>query len=174
MGFLHIDAHADLRQAYEGFTFSHASILYNLLQEDQVGPIVQVGIRDQCEEERQRALADPRVTQSLDAELAMAMAGGETWRDLMTEALKPLPQRVWITFDVDGLQPSLCPNTGTPVPGGLSWSQACVLLHLLGRSGRTIVGFDLCEVGAHTWDANVGARLLYKLAGWALLTSEQR
>ncbi|MDP6368761.1 MAG: arginase family protein, partial [Planctomycetota bacterium] len=101
-----------------------------------------------------------------------AMARGETWHALMEQALEPLPQRVWITFDVDGLQPTLCPNTGTPVPGGLSWSQANVLLYLLGKSGRKIVGFDLCEVGPKEWDANVGARLLYKLAGWAIMTSD--
>ena len=57
------------------------------------------------------------------------------------------------------------------MPGGLSWHQVTQLLAALGRSGRRIAGFDLCEVGPGTWDAIVGARLLYRLAGWALATN---
>jgi len=96
------------------------------------------------------------------------MARGLSWAELVAKMLRPLPEKVWITFDIDGLEPSLCPNTGTPVPGGLSWREALFLLSELGRSGRRIVGFDLCEVGAGEWDAIVGSRVLYKLAGWAI------
>ena len=77
------------------------------------------------------------------------------------------------SIDIDGLDPALCPGTGTPVPGGLSWREAMTLLRTLGRSGRTIVGFDLCEVGTSDWDANVGARVLYKLAGWAIASQRE-
>ncbi len=68
-----------------------------------------------------------------------------------------------ISFDVDGLDPSLCPNTGTPVAGGLSMHESFYLLHEILASGRKIVSADLCEVGADEWDGNVGARILYKL-----------
>ena len=77
-----------------------------------------------------------------------------------------------VSFDIDGLDPSLCPHTGTPVPGGLSFPEAVTLLRVLAESGRRVVSFDLCEVapdpaGASEWDGNVGARLLYKLIGFA-------
>jgi agmatinase len=77
---------------------------------------------------------------------------------------------------VDALDPSLCPHTGTPVPGGLSWHQAMGVLDALVRSGHRIVGFDLCEVApgpeGDDWDANVAARLLYKLIGYALASQQ--
>ena len=75
------------------------------------------------------------------------------------------PQNVYVSFDIDGLTPEYCPGTGTPVPGGLTFSQADWLLWRLACSGRRIVGFDLCEVAPGTdgeWDANTGARMLFK------------
>jgi agmatinase len=177
VGVLHIDAHADLREAYEGFTWSHASILFNVLKHLEVGHLVQVGLRDVGHAER--AFIDAqrgRVSAWFDPEIAWALAGGEAWLALAERIVAPLPARVYVSFDIDGLDPALCPNTGTPVPGGLSWQQACALLRVLAESGREIVGFDLCEVApgpgpaAESWDANVGARLLYKLAGWAVRT----
>jgi agmatinase len=76
---------------------------------------------------------------------------------------------VYISFDIDGLQPGLCPNTGTPVAGGLEFAEAVYLLRKVKESGRVIIGFDLNEVapGEDEWDANVGARLLYKLCVFA-------
>ena len=172
LGILQIDAHADLREAYEGFTWSHASVIFNLLrQAEELGSLVQVGVRDQCEEEWRRAEAHPLVFQWSDHAIGSALASGGDWAAIAAEIVEPLPEQVWITFDVDGLDPTLCPGTGTPVPGGLSWREVLVLLAALGRSGRRIVGFDLCEVGPGEWDAIVGARLLYKLAGWAVATN---
>jgi agmatinase len=82
---------------------------------------------------------------------------------------------VYLTFDIDGLDPSLCPHTGTPVPGGLSFHEACALLAGVVKSGRRIVGLDLVEVApgpdGDPWDGNVGARLLYKMIGWMLKSS---
>jgi agmatinase len=81
---------------------------------------------------------------------------------------------VYLSFDIDGLEPALCPHTGTPVPGGLNFAQAGFLLRALARSGRRLAGFDLVEVApgpaGDEWDGNVGARLLYKLIGHALAT----
>jgi len=171
VGLLHVDAHADLRDSYQGFTWSHASILYNLLHRvPELGPVVSVGVRDLCRSEAE--LAADRVHLWTDPDLAQRLAGGDIWLNLIDQIISPLPGEVWISFDVDGLDPSLCPGTGTPVPGGLSWHQATTLLRRLAKSGRKIIGFDLCEVGPTPWDAIVGARLLYKLAGWAMYTHE--
>jgi agmatinase len=76
-----------------------------------------------------------------------------------------LPQKVYISFDIDGLDPKHCPNTGTPVFGGLEADQVFYLFRKVHESGRKIIGFDLNEVGVgdNDWDANVGARVLYKL-----------
>jgi agmatinase len=177
IGILHIDAHADLRHAYEGFDWSHASVMDAVLRElPTVTRLVQVGVRDYCEEEAERiAACGGRVVTFFDADLQARMLEGSTWAELVREILVPLPDKVYVSFDIDGLDPTLCPHTGTPVPGGLSFAQACYLLRALAESGRRLVGFDLVEVapgpGGNEWDGNVGARLLYKLIGHALSTS---
>jgi len=168
-GLLHIDAHADLREAYEGFEFSHASIMYNTLRLfPQVSALVQVGVRDLCTDELELAAGSDRVHLFDDYTLNAALLNGRTWAQLCGYMLAKLPQRVYISFDIDGLSPDLCPNTGTPVPGGLSFHQACYLISRLVALGKTIIGFDLCEVGGGEWDATVGARVLYKLCGYSL------
>lgn len=178
VGIVHIDAHADLREAYEGFAYSHASIMYNVLHEaGGVSALVQVGVRDQGEGERALAEADPRITQYTDAALAAAGFRGESWDALCRRIIEPLPRELYISFDIDGLSPELCPHTGTPVPGGLSFQQAVYLIAAIVESGRRIVGFDLCEVSpspdtADEWDANVGARMLYKLCNLTLLSTK--
>jgi agmatinase len=176
LGVLHIDAHADLRVAFEGFRYSHASIMDNVLREvPAVQRLVQVGIRDFSEQELAAIEASSgRVRTHFDLHWQRRLAEGERLRDLVDEAIAPLPQDVWVSFDIDGLDPSLCAHTGTPVPGGLSFFAATLLLARLVESGRKIVGFDLNEVApgpdGDEWDANVGARVLYKLCGFALLT----
>lgn len=175
IGVLQVDAHMDLRLAYEGFTWSHASITRNVVDRiPEVGRVVQVGIRDFCEEEVDRAAAEgERISVWYDQDLAARRFQGATWDALVAEIIEPLPREVWITFDIDGLDPKLCPGTGTPVPGGLEFQEAVHLIGAVGRSGRRIVGFDLNEVapsGDSEWDANVGARLLYKLCAWTLVS----
>ncbi|MBX7107095.1 MAG: agmatinase family protein [Chitinophagales bacterium] len=165
-GILQIDAHCDLRKAYEGFTYSHASIMYNALQVRAVDKLVQVGIRDYCQEELDVIhAADGRVKTFFDADLKRALYEGDTWKNCCDRIISQLPALVYVSFDIDGLDPKLCPNTGTPVAGGLEFEQAVYLLLKLVRSGRRIIGFDLNEVvpGETEWDANVGARMLYKL-----------
>lgn len=174
LGILHVDAHLDLRVAYEGFTHSHASILHNVLtRAEDLASVVHVGIRDVCRPEWHRVHEDGRLHAFSDPMIAKELAQGTTWAAMIESILAPLPDHVWITFDIDGLDPSLCPGTGTPVPGGLSWAQATTLLAALAGSGRRIVGFDLCEVGPGEWDAIVGARMLYKLATWAITTRDR-
>ena len=177
-GILHFDAHADLRRAYEGFEWSHASIMHNVLERvDGVKRIVQVGVRDLCDEEAARIESDPRVRTLFDEEWSRARAGSEPLVEVVRRTISQLPEEVYVSFDIDGLDPSLCPNTGTPVPGGLTWHDAMLWLGELAASGRRVIGLDLVEVapgptaeGEDSWDAIVGARLLYKLIGVALLT----
>ncbi len=169
VGVLHIDAHADLRVAYEGFVYSHASIMYNVQRYiHNVSHIVQVGVRDVGVAEV--ALihdTGSRISTWFDADVAMRLAEGEPWADLVDEMIAALPDLVYVSFDVDGMEPSLCPGTGTPVPGGLTYRDVCVLLRRL-STARRIVGFDLNEIGPAEWDGNVAARVLYKLFGAAV------
>jgi agmatinase len=177
LGVLHFDAHADLREAYEGFTWSHASIMHNVASRlDGVAMIAQVGIRDVGEREHERILGSKgRIRTLFDTEWARARLEGFNLRELVKKRLEPLPEHVYVSFDVDGLDPALCPNTGTPVPGGLSWHEAMLWIEELAKSGRTIVALDLNEVNPgpgdpeiDSWDAIVGARLLYRLIGAAM------
>lgn len=163
-GILHIDAHADLREAYEGFQFSHASIMFNALQLPQVSKLVQVGIRDiSLDEINLIQHSAGRVSEYFDPSLKQKLYAGVPWLELCKQIVSELPQQVYISFDVDGLDPKLCPHTGTPVPGGLELEQAFCLFREVVRSGRQIIGFDVCEVGDAEWDGNVGARSVYKL-----------
>jgi agmatinase len=174
LGILHLDAHADLREAYEGFTWSHASIFNNVITKvGGVDRLVQVGVRDLSNAEA--AMIDGsqgRIVTFFDSDLAARKEEGATWAEIADEIVGALPHDVYLSWDIDGLDPTLCPSTGTPVPGGLSWNEAIGLLRALRRARKRIVGLDLCEVspGESEWDANVGARLLYKMIGFALLT----
>ena len=169
-GILHLDAHFDLRNAYEGFVFSHASAMYNVLQNiPQVSKLVSVGARDFCEEELELASTNEKIKFVLDNDLAMAKIKGESWFNITERIINELPDNVWVSFDIDALDPSLAPHTGTPVPGGLSFHEADYLLRRIVKTGHNIVGADLCEVAPgenSEWDANVGMRVLYKLFGW--------
>ena len=172
-GILQIDAHMDLRKAYEGFTYSHASIFYNALQLPQISALVQVGIRDFCDEEIELSEINSRIHTHTMTSIRKEMFEGKTWSDFVSKIIAQLPDKVYISFDVDGLDPNYCPNTGTPVPGGLDIQEVFYLIKKVVESGRSIIGFDLCEVAGlgNDWDGNVGARVLYKLCG-ALLSSK--
>lgn len=167
IGILQIDAHLDLRAAYEGFENSHASIMYNALKNEKVTKLVQVGCRDFCQDEVELAeRSRARISIYYDQDIKEQQMEGGTWQRTCINIVNELPENVYISFDIDGLDPKLCPNTGTPVAGGLAFHEALFLLKTLVASGKKIVGFDLCEVtpGEDEWDANVGARILYRLA----------
>jgi len=175
LGILHLDAHADLRDAYMGFAWSHASIMHNVITRlPGVSRIVQVGLRDVGERERSLIDREPeRLRAHFSADLDHRRFEGKTWKALVDEIVGELPEEVYLSFDIDGLDPKLCPHTGTPVPGGLDFPEVVYLVGAVARSGRRIVGLDLVEVapdptGADEYDANVGARLLYKMIGFAL------
>lgn len=167
MGVLHVDAHSDTRKAYEGFTYSHASIMYNVMEQcPGVSRIAQVGIRDFCSAEYSLVTSSPVFSPFTDFRMKERLFAGISWNDICGDIISTLPREVYVSFDIDGLSPEYCPSTGTPVPGGLTFQQADWLLWRLVSSGRRIVGFDLCEVAPGTgseWDANVGARMLFKL-----------
>jgi len=169
-GLLQVDAHADLRDRFQHCRYSHAAWASRALEEcPTLTSLVQVGVRDCSKSEADRVREDPRIRSFGDRQLDS---------DVLTQICERLPPAVWVSFDIDGLDPSLCPNTGTPVPGGLCWREATALLRTLAESGRRIVGFDLCEVvpeggersPGEGWDEIVAARLLYKLCGYALRT----
>lgn len=166
-GILQIDAHCDLKTAYEGFTYSHASIMYNALTEvPQIRSIIQLGLRDISQDEWEYIQnSNGRVIPYFDQDMKERLFAGDTFKNIVDELIGRLPQKVHISFDIDGLDPKLCPNTGTPVPGGLELEMVFYLFHEIIKTGRQIIGFDLVEVGVGDteWNANVGARALFKL-----------
>lgn len=166
-GILQIDAHCDLREAYEGFVYSHASIMYNALTEiPQLKRLVQVGIRDYSDGEWEYIKQNNnRVITYFDKNIKNRQYEGETWKQIAEEIVSKLPEKVYISFDIDGLDRKLCPHTGTPVPGGFETEEVYYIFKKVLESGRKIIGFDLCEVGVSDsdWNANVGARVLFKL-----------
>lgn len=166
-GILQIDAHADLRDAYEGFSQSHASIMFNVLKyANNMSKLVQVGIRDVSEREVFLSRDSDRVQTYYDWNIKNEQYAGKTWANQVDEMIAKLPQNVYVSFDIDGLKPELCPHTGTPVAGGFELQEISYLLFVLANSGRRIIGFDLNEVAPGSegdWDANVGARALWQL-----------
>jgi agmatinase len=166
-GILQIDAHADLRNAYEGFQQSHASIMYNVVQNcKNLQKLVQVGIRDVAQSEIDLIEESTKITTFFDWKIKQELYEGKSWKSIVDAIIQELPQRVYISFDIDGLKPYLCPNTGTPVAGGFELEEINYLFFSLIRAGKEIIGFDLNEVGTDSssdWDANVGARALWNL-----------
>jgi agmatinase len=166
-GILQIDAHCDMREAYEGFIYSHASIMRNALQEvPQLIKLVQVGPRDFSQNENDYIQKNTgRVVTYFDKSIKNRQFEGETWKKIAEEIVEHLPPKVYISFDIDGLDRKLCPHTGTPVPGGFETEEVYYLFRKVMESGRKFIGFDLCEVGISDsdWNSNVGARVLFKL-----------
>ncbi|MBC7741038.1 MAG: agmatinase family protein [Bdellovibrionaceae bacterium] len=178
VGILHLDAHSDTRKAYQGFEQSHASIMYNVMNlPTPPKKLVQVGIRDFSEEEYNYVESHPNIKTFFDIGIKQRLLKGESWGSVAMDIINELPKKVYISFDIDALDPRFCPSTGTPVIGGLSTDEVFFLFNLVAQSGRQIVGFDLNEVSsgneeASEWDGNVGARILYKLCSWSVVTND--
>jgi agmatinase len=166
-GILQIDAHCDLRKSYEGFNYSHGSVMYNALNEiPEIKKVVQIGVRDYCQEEWEYINNNPnRVKTFFDKDIKERQYEGQTWKQIADEIINHLPEKVYISFDIDGLDPKLCRNSGTPVTGGFDTEQIFYLVKKIIQSGRKFIGFDLDEIGIGQtdWDANVGARILWRL-----------
>ncbi len=173
-GILQIDAHMDMRDSYEGFVHSHASIMYNAMKIENVNSLVQVGIRDFSPIEEEYIMNSKKpIHVFFDDQIKAGIHHGINWSGWVQNIINVLPDSVYVSFDIDGLNPIYCPNTGTPVPGGLEFDQAVYLLDEIVRAGKKIVGFDLCEVcpsSSSEWDANVGARILYRLSTYMAIS----
>ena len=174
-GVLQIDAHCDLRKAYENFDHSHASIMYNALNDiPQIRRLVQVGTRDYSEEEWNFINnSQHRVITYFDKEIRERLYEGHSWQLIVDEIVQQLPSFVYVSFDIDGLDRKLCPHTGTPGSGGVELEQIVYLIKKIGESGRRFIGCDLDEiaVGESSWDANVGARILWKLCNMLIASN---
>jgi agmatinase len=173
---LHIDAHADLRHSYQGFKHSHASIMNNVMSADWAPKkLVQIGIRDFCEEEYDFINSHQRIKTFFDFELKAKKLSGTPFSELCDEIIAELSEKVYVSFDIDGMEPIYCPNTGTPVAGGFNFDEIVFLFSKLLKAKKKLIGFDLVEVSSgpkglksvNEWDANVGARMLFKLCGYA-------
>jgi len=158
-GIVQVDAHADLRDRYEGNPYSHACVMRRGVEETGA-PLLQVGVRALCEEEIQYRCS--RGILHRDAALLGRFSG---------YGVLPLPSHfpedLYLTVDVDGLDPAVIPATGTPVPGGLNWVEALEMLRTL-TAGRRIVGFDVVELAPRPGDRVsdfAAARLVYALMG---------
>ena len=156
-GVVQIDAHADLRDAYEGDKLSHASVMRRVVEAGI--PLVQLGCRAYCEEEREAR--KKHGVKAFDAQELVAKGKNAI------KLSRKFPPKVFFTVDVDGIDPSVLPATGTPVPGGLGWYQTLALFESVARQ-RRIIGFDVMEfapiAGFHAFDFTA-ALLTYKLMG---------
>lgn len=159
-----IDAHADLRDEYEGSPYSHACIARRLLDHPEVEQLLQLGIRSVCSEEVAFARAHPERVRIWYAEEVHA----DGWQAELAARLAG--RRVYLTLDVDGLDPAIVPATGTPEPDGLSWRETLDILRLVGDSGQ-VIGLDCVELapypGQHAADF-AAAKLVYKAISYAL------
>ncbi len=163
-GVLHLDAHADLRDSFEGFQYSHASVMFNALKLENISKIVQVGVRDFCESEKKiMNQQSDRIKTFTSRNIHNKLFNGINWNIICFEIINNLPDLVYISFDVDFLKPSDCPNTGTPVPGGFDYEAAMFLMEKLVENNKRIIGFDLVETGNGEIDGVVSCRILYRM-----------
>ncbi len=161
---LQIDAHSDLRDSYEGTKYSHACVMARVAEFTE--DIVQVGIRAQCKEE-----ADFIKRKGIKTFYARQIREGKYGKNWQRKIVDSIGEKVYITFDVDGFDPSLLPATGTPEPGGLFWDETLNLLKLVAER-KEIIGFDVVELApskAHPASEFIAAKLVYKLINYAFM-----
>lgn len=166
MGVLFIDAHADFSRDGEIFNYSHRSVARNIVEEIPAVGLVEVGVRDIKEIEAKELNSNDKVKLFLAEKIAARRFGGESWGDICREIVGLLPQKVYVSLDIDALKIEFCNNTNAPVPGGMTFDEVVYLVNSVVESGREIVGFDISEVVSsidNKMDAIVGARLLAKM-----------
>jgi agmatinase len=164
---LQIDAHADLRDTYDGTPHSHASIMARVVKDLRI-PAVQCGIRSISAEEAGSLNELPtKIFWAKD------IVGRSDWWEPAVDALT---ENVYFTIDIDGLDPSLVSATGTPEPGGLGWYDVLGLIRTLAKK-RRVVGMDLTEysyVEGHDASAFLCAKLIYKTLGFIFENETER
>jgi agmatinase len=156
---LQIDAHSDLRLAYQGNPYSHASVMARV--HDLNIPLVQVGIRAQCKEEAQLI----KDSENIHTWYAHDLWDNDAWID---DCIDKLSDVVYVTIDADGFDPSVAPAVGTAEPGGLTWIQGCKLLRRIAER-KKVVGFDIVEIAPRENDILTEftmAKLCYKFLGY--------
>ncbi len=157
------DAHADLRQTYEGNRFSHACVMARVCEFLDPARVVQVGIRALSPGEAEFIRRSGVTTL-----YAHRIRETEAW---MSSVLPKLTPHVYVTFDVDAFDPPVMPSTGTPEPNGLAWSETLKLLRRIGEE-KEIVGFDVVEFAPNRsvrYPEYTAAKLTYKLMNYAFL-----
>ena len=172
IGILHIDSQCDLKPDYQGFEHSHASVMHNILRDiEGVGRVVAVGVREFSPAEWHRAQSDERITLFTGQQIWTSHFEGINWSTICSDIVEALPEKVYVSLDIDGLTIDCSPHNSTLIPGGLRFPEVVYLLGRIVDSGRTIVGFDLTEVVPSLedkTDAEIAARMLFKLCGMAL------
>ncbi len=166
-----IDAHADLREEYHGSRYNHACAMRRVLDVG-VKQLVAVGIRSAEAEEYRFAQEDPRIHTFYAHQLE-----GESQFTGMLEFLRGIEGPIHLTVDIDGLDCTLCPGTGTPQPGGLSWLQALEVSRALTLHGAgELIGMDICEVAPQPHsqvNEMVAAKLAFKTIGYRFRSRSQ-
>jgi agmatinase len=172
MSILHFDAHADLRESYQGSKYSHACFMARVAEFFPPKLITQVGIRALCKEEA--AFIKKEGVNTFFASSIRRGMHGANWQQSVVDTLA---KDVYITFDVDAFDPSVMPATGTPEPDGLFYSETIDVIRAVIASGRRIVGLDIVELApdARTPHADLTtARLLYKILNLAMTPAPKR
>ena len=156
-----IDAHADLADQLDGRHWSHGTVMRRLWERGC--RLVQIGVRSLTRSEHELAATEPRITTFYAHRLE------EQWAELL-KTLRGLEGPVYLTIDVDGLDPSIIPSTGTPQPGGLSWRQTMDVIRALGTESRCrLIGADIVEFVPSPVPPGcdlTAARLTAKLLAW--------
>lgn len=168
---LQFDAHHDLRDSFESLKYSHGSVMFNVIEEVNISKLVQVGIRAISPDENQTANNSRKIMVHSMQQIQDSIFNGEAWSNYCDNIVGQLTDNVYISFDIDGLEITYCPNTGTPVPGGMDYNAAIFLIKRVIDSGKKIVGFDLVEVNSvaeHDINSTTAANLLYYLCGCCL------
>jgi agmatinase len=146
--------------------------MYNAIKIKEVNKLVQVGIRDYCQEEVDLINSSGgKIYTKFDREIKHDLYKGKSRKEIFEKIIDQLPEKIYLSLDIDALDPKLCPHTGTPVAGGFETEEILFFLEMVVDAGKKIVAMDLNEVGHHEWDANVGARLLYRLCNILALSN---
>lgn len=162
---LQFDAHMDLRVNYQNLEYSHASVYYNVVTKLPLKKLYQIGVRDFSPFELDVAESDNSIDYLTARDLKYRLFCGEGFGNILDDFFSESSNEFYVSVDIDALEAFYCPNTGTPVPGGLNYWELFYILQYLIDRGKRIVGFDLCEVsGKGSLDGFNGAKVLYELS----------
>jgi len=166
---LHIDAHSDLRNTYQGFQNSHASIIYNILYKiKNPTKILQVAIREISFIEYQENYLNININTFFDKTLNKYIINGN-FKFIINKIINNTSKFLYLSFDIDGIDSIYCPNTGTPSPGILSFNHVIFLIKQISNN-KYIIGIDICENSNKKFDSIISSKFLYKIIGLSLIS----